>query len=238
MHSHSKVSLSSSFISSLSPPLVYETSLYLSVIFESSVTTIEPTAILSHLIPTMYTRCSPQDPPASYAATALIMLLYHLNLAYPSQKPYFEHIKTVPPMVCERHSDTHDWIKSIARALRTSDFIRFDLLSRQDSLDRICSQLSNSECQGPFHDLPRRAISTLVSRLREKAREGAWMVVRHAYRELSCADQTRSWLGRLLAFDTSLAPVSFDRWMTEQQQKGHVKAKEGVQGRWALCRTR
>ncbi|KAF9220909.1 hypothetical protein BS17DRAFT_786162 [Gyrodon lividus] len=218
---------------------VYETSLYLSVIFDSPMQT---TSILSHLVPDIYSKTIPPQP--FRLATTLILLLHHLVASYPSQRTYFEQMRQITPNSLEQLSAAYSWISALAQSLRTSNFVQFEQLSHPDAFDHLlppsCPR-SDPKCTGAFPNLPRDAVYGLISRLRSKTRDRAWMVVRNAYRELSSSDETRLWLGKRLLFDSfgsEVSVVRFDEWVQEGCRDGHLIPKEGVEGRWKICKAR
>ncbi|KAF9242634.1 hypothetical protein BU15DRAFT_43837 [Melanogaster broomeanus] len=217
----------------------YETSLHLSVIFDS---TVQTTSILSHLVPDIYPKLTTRQP--FRLATMLILLLHHLVTSYPSQRTYFEQIRQITPNYLERPSAAYSWISAVAQSLRTSNFVQFEQLSHPDAFDYLLPPprpRSNPKDTGAFSDLPKDAVYALISRLRSKAREKAWIVVRNAYRELSSSDETRSWLGRHLFFDSfgsEVTVVRFDEWMQQRHRDGHLRPKEGAEGRWMVCKAR
>ncbi|KIJ64404.1 hypothetical protein HYDPIDRAFT_111715, partial [Hydnomerulius pinastri MD-312] len=217
---------------------VYETSLYLSVIFDSPVQT---TSILSHLVPDMYTSTTSRQP--YRLVTVLVLLLHHLLVTYPAQRTYLEQIRQVTPNLLERPSAAYSWISTLARNLRTSNFVQFEQLSKPIAFERLLPprSISDPKSTAPFPNLPQDVIYALVSRLRSKARDRAWMIVRNSYRELSSSEEMQSWLGRRLCFDNfgcETSIIRFDEWVEERCRDGHLRPKEGVEGRWMVCKAR
>ncbi|KAH7885414.1 hypothetical protein F5I97DRAFT_1382091 [Phlebopus sp. FC_14] len=213
---------------------VYETSLYCSVIFDSPAQT---TSILSHPLPSMY--ASTNAPHPSCFVTVLIILLHNLVNAYPSQRTYFEQLKQITPNFLERSSPPYGWIATLALSLRTLNFIRFEQLSRPAAFEQLLPPVPDAI--GAFRNLPRDALSSLVSRLRLKARGTAWAVLRNGYRELSSSEGTRSWLCRQLLFESIALEhpaVHFEEWVEEECRHGHLRRKEGIDGRWIVCKPR
>lgn len=229
------------FLNHWSDLLVYETSLYLSVIFDSPVQT---TSILSRLVPNIYSAVPTPQP--FRLITILILLLHQLVIAFPSQQPYLDQIRCVVPNLLERPSAAYLWISTLSRSLRTLNFVQFERLSRSDAFEHLLPPSrpipsSNVMATTVFHDLPRIAVNALVSRLRLKARDEAWMVVRNAYRELSSSDETQAWLGKRLffnSFGSEATVVRFDEWVRERCRDGQLRLKEGVEGRWMICKPR
>ncbi|OAX33220.1 hypothetical protein K503DRAFT_851960 [Rhizopogon vinicolor AM-OR11-026] len=214
----------------------YETSLCLSPLFDSPSQT---SSILSHLLPDLYTSASIQPPITS----VLILLLHHLTAGYPSQRTYFDHLSHLSPNVLDRTSEAYGWISNLAMCLRTRNYIRFDALSRHDVYERLLPvSTSSDEKRNRLDRLPQDALQALVDRLRNKARDGTWMVLRGAYRELSASDESRAWLIKCLLLSSeqaSTSNLSFEEWMDGRCQEGHLRPKEeGAKGRWIVCKVR
>lgn len=183
-------------------------------------------------------------PQPSRLPTILILLLHRLVVSFPSQQKYLDQIRYLVPNLLERSSATYLWISTLARSLRTLNFIQFERLSHPDAFEHLLPSsrpIPSSKVMATtaFHDLPRVAVNALVSRLRLKARDEAWMVVRNAYRELSSSDETQTWLGKRLFFDSfgsEATVVRFDEWVRERCRNGQLRPKEGVEGRWLVCK--
>lgn len=214
----------------------YETSLCLSSLFDSPSQT---SSILSHLLPDLYTSASVQPPITS----VIILLLHHLTAGYPSQRTYFDHLSCLSPNVLDRTSEAYGWISNLAASLRTHNYIRFDALSRHDVYERLLpAPTSSDEKHDRLDRLPRDALRALVDRLRNKARDGTWTVLRSAYRELSASDESRAWLGKCLLLSSehaSASSLSFDEWVDGRCLDGHLRQKEeGAKGKWIVCKVR
>lgn len=213
---------------------VYETSLCLSSLFDSPVQT---SSILSHL-PELYTSASIQTPISS----VLMSLLHHLIAGYPSQKTYFEHLSHLSPNVLDRTSEAYVWISNLATSLRTLNHIKIEALSRKDVYRHILSiSKSSDEADDELVRLSEDAVHALVERLRSKARDKAWVVLRSAYRELSASEETRTWMAKCLLLSTeqaSASGVSLEEWMDGWCRNGHLRPKEGAVGRWIVCKVR
>jgi len=220
---------------------VYETSLYLSVVFDSPVQT---TSILSHLVPDIYSTTSAPQP--FRLTSILISLLHQLVISFPSQRSYLERIKYLTPNLLERPSSAYLWISTLARSLRTLNFVQFEQLSQPDAFEHLLPPSrpvppSNTSASAVLRDLPQSAVNELVFRLRLKARDESWRVVRNAYREISLSDETQLWLGKRLFFDSfgsEATVVRFDEWVRERCRDGQLRPKEGVEGRWMVCKAR
>ncbi|KAI6014707.1 hypothetical protein BKA83DRAFT_4343518 [Pisolithus microcarpus] len=101
-------------------------------------------------------------------------------------------------------------------------------------------------------DLPKTALRVLLSRLRAKARDRAWVIFRSAYREMSEEDKLRRWLERYLALESvesaslekmeecvlGMGKIALDDWMRERERDGHIRRKEGAAGKWVVCKVR
>jgi hypothetical protein len=80
--------------------------------------------------------------------------------------------------------------------------------------------------------------------LRKKARASFWGVIRGAYREVSCNpnfEDTRSWLSRSLCLESILSEdltLEPEAWLDEESTVGHTRRKEGVEGKWIICKVR
>ncbi|KAI6030416.1 hypothetical protein F5J12DRAFT_888218 [Pisolithus orientalis] len=217
---------------------VYETSLYLSIMFESSVGMLDTTSILARLVPGMYTTIvrplqssqSQSTSQSSASLTAILMLLHTLVITYPSQRAYFDTLKSIPECILDRKSETYGWVRAVARCLGRCDFVEFEKLMRGSSVfDLVASVGGDSKRDSNIHvhstsvsnshlrktapnaqaipsrhtlDLARTAFRVLLSRLRAKARGRAWVVFRSAYREISEGDEVKRWLERYLALES------------------------------------
>lgn len=225
---------------------MYETSLYLSVIFNSPRQT---TSIVSHIIPGMYLNCPPPHP--NRLLTVLISLLHHLVASYPSQSTYEQYLDTIPSSFLPKASEPRRWIDSVARSLRTRNIIKFDRLTDMTALLPLFQPLEAGENASKLPPptmkattLAQKALCCLVDSLRQCAQETAWDVIRAAYREFACqqgSDITRDWLERSLCLKSvsSLGvSVALDEWLEKRASVGQVRPKEGVEGRWIVCKVR
>ncbi|KAJ3548365.1 hypothetical protein NMY22_g1293 [Coprinellus aureogranulatus] len=227
---------------------VYETSLYLSIIFESPK---QPPSIIPHLIPTVYKTATCPQP--LRLATIILSLLYHLATTYPSQTTYRKHLETIPTEHLPRDSKAFRWLSSLVRSLRTRNYAQFDRLSRTSNLVEILGgqvggllmieSLTKSPRADASRELAHNAILTVLHTLRTKARETFWAVLRSAYNELACtpnAGDSKQWLTRSLVMQSPLSEdltLEAEAWLEEQARTGQVLPKEGVKGRY-LCRFR
>lgn len=93
--------------------------------------------------------------------------------------------------------------------------------------------------------LAQTSILVVLDNLRSKARDTAWTVIRSAYREFSCdakSEDTKIWLSRSLSLqpllNTDDRTWSPEGWLEEQAIHGGTRKKEGVEGRWIVCKVR
>ena len=96
-------------------------------------------------------------------------------------------------------------------------------------------------------DLGPRALLFVVDSLRRKAGDSAWDTIRSAYRELSCDPSslgTKTWLRKSLCLDSvilgdsSSSDSELESWLEQKIPLGHVRHREGVEGRWIICKVR
>lgn len=211
---------------------VYEISFILAIIFESAG---QATSILPRLLPDLYLTSPSGSSNAHCLPIVLLSLMFQLASGYPSQTTFQKHLQALPPSFLPLGSDAFVWITSIAAGLRTRNYVQLERLTRKESWTMLCVEFDRPATPGTHNDgLPKIAMQTLVDTLRTRARTSAWAVIRSAYRELSChsGSQTREWISRsLLSYDA-------DAWLHEKAKDGEVRPKEGVEGRWSLCKVR
>ncbi|KZT67225.1 hypothetical protein DAEQUDRAFT_673608 [Daedalea quercina L-15889] len=238
---------------------VYETSLHLAILFHSEKQT---TSILSHLFPKLYlTSPGATDTIHTALSTALLSLLHHLVLGYPSQNRYHEHLHSLPRTLLPRDHPAHRWLGQLTRCLRVSNYARLQELTDHSAFEQFflisISQQADRGAERPSN-LALEAMCTLVKGILAKARATAWLIMRNAYREIHCASPpagtqevgraelspTSQWLARSLA----LRPLAcggievddivkvVDEWLSHKCADGEVRRKEGAQGRWIVCK--
>lgn len=210
-------------------PSVYETSLFLSVLFSSP---FQTTSALSHLSPDLYTSSYELQTPSPLPAT-LVALLFHLVSRFPSQSLFHERIYLVPLSFLPHGSAARCWLGKLTAVLRSLNYAAFEEVAATDRLASLLPPpLKNSAHQT---DLALVACQVLVNTLRTKFRSKSWAVLRSAYRELPChtGSSTRTWLIHTLGFEQEAA---LDDWLEKREKDGHVKRKEGVEGRWLMCK--
>ncbi|KAJ7430958.1 hypothetical protein B0H11DRAFT_2133273 [Mycena galericulata] len=227
---------------------VYETSLCLAVLFDSPrhISTIIPALITYLHLPS--TEACP-----NCVQAVLVCLLYHLVAAYPSQREFHAFLDSVPKAFFPDTSAARAWIKSLAAYIRARNYAKIDRLTQmsalpindqeQLSLEQTLAALSLSS--GSDAELPKKAFFHLVGCLRSKTRDMAWTMMRVAYRELSCqADpqlDTRVWLERSLGLLSGVPgghDIPLEEWLERESGLGHIKKKDGIDGRWILCKPR
>ena len=226
---------------------VYESSLYLAIIFDSPKQT---TSIISALVPEMYLSTPP--PHRLCLPTILLSSLHHLLVAYPSQVPYNRFLQSIPETLLPRDSPIYAWITSLAASLRARNYARFERLSRKASLSEILEKPDSiSATLGALTITPQanrslafKAILTLLDSLRIRSRETSWAIIRSAYRELTCGVQpseTKSWLSRSLCLQSVVSDefnVEAEHWLAQQVPLGAVRRREDVDGKWLVYKVR
>lgn len=218
----------------------YETSLFLSIIFQSHVQT---TSIVSHLLPDLYlSQAIEHSPKASFPLTVLLASLHSLDTHYPSQRAFFELSKSLPPSFALR-KDHRVWLRELSSSLRRGGYAQFGRLTRPSSLTLLAawpaSETSDRTRQGP--DLRLLSFQMLVNNLRNHLRLSAWRVLRSAYREFALpSSETAAWLSDVLFLEKETEkqedPVGGDRvqlWFVSRENLGEV-GKKGDTGRWAI----
>jgi hypothetical protein len=129
------------------------------------------------------------------------------------------------------------------------NYAKFESLSGKKSVLEVIEEFTTTldENEHRFHadnDLGIRALLILVDSLRRKVGDSAWDTIRSAYRELSCDPTslgTKTWLRRSLCLDSVVLDDSgseVESWLEQKLPLGHVRRKEGVEGRWIICKVR
>src|SRR6266436_2618748 len=107
---------------------VYETSLWLSIIFHSHAQT---TAILSPLLPDLYLSVrSTVKGEASSSMTVLLASLHSLERHYPSQRAFFDLSKSLPSSFTLR-DDRQVWLRDLSCSLRRNGYSHFRRLTQK-----------------------------------------------------------------------------------------------------------
>ena len=219
---------------------VYETSLWLSIIFHSYAQT---TAILSPLLPDLYLSVrSTVEGEASSCLTVLLASLHSLERHYPSQRAFFDLSKSLPPSFALR-DDHQVWLHDLSCSLRRSGYSHFRRLTQKTTLARLVASETPDQTllhSGP--DLALLSLQTLVTGLRDRLRLSAWCTVRSAYREFALPQcDTATWLSNVLLLEAETGKQEAHRdsdrvqlWFTSRENLGEVVKKDGVDGRWAV----
>ncbi|KAJ7022715.1 hypothetical protein C8F04DRAFT_971139 [Mycena alexandri] len=217
---------------------VYETSLYLAILFDSP-------RHIGPVIPALmsYFNLPSTEPHNHCAQTVVISLLYHLVAAYPSQREFHSNVGSIPKAFFPDDCGARLWITSLARCIRARNYAQINQFTALSALPADNGVLPTEGNRNS--DLSRKALYHLVDLLRGKTREMAWTVMRTAYRELSCQMEpkldTRGWLEHSLGLLSDIpggCSINLDHWLERECTLGHVRRKEGTEGRWIVCKPR
>ncbi|GBE83063.1 hypothetical protein BKA93DRAFT_725687 [Sparassis latifolia] len=198
--------------------------------------------------------------------TTILALLHNLISGYPSQSRYHELLHSLPRTFLPRDSDAYRWMDDLTRTLRRRNYARLERLTQRDAFasfaapDKVTSSGhagkdgSTADADNRAKSLHLEALCTLVDAVRAKARETAWRILRGAYRELTCPLPGRTaevplttseWLARSLTLrsvlpqriDHSISIAQLvDDWLNGKCKEGEVRRKEGIEGRWIVCK--
>ncbi|KAK7048653.1 Pre-mrna-splicing factor cwc22 [Favolaschia claudopus] len=216
---------------------VYETSLFLAILFDSP-------RHIGPVIPalTTYFHLPSTQPYPTCAETILVCLLHYLVAAHPSQREFHASLASMPNAFFPGDSAARIWITSLAGCIRSRNYAKLGKLTQITALP---GDDARPESDGPGRPLSRKALYHLVDSLRSKTREMTWIVMRAAYRELFCQVDshwdTRSWLERSLGLSSKVPgghSLALDEWLISERDRGHVREKEGLEGRWIVCKPR
>ncbi|KAF9525516.1 hypothetical protein CPB83DRAFT_896960 [Crepidotus variabilis] len=234
---------------------VYETSLYLSVLFDSPKQTIS-------IIPHLSSRTPDLRPICQSVYSLLGSILHYLVVYYPSQGQYFQYLQSIPSSTLSRspQSEPHTWLSALSRSLRARNYAKLSLLtSKATILDVIQKAPSNGtgliQPDQSNHGLPHHqadsklgqdAVLHLLQALRQKSAVTTWSVLRSAYREISTADtaegkSTSKWLQKSLLLEAVTSKAQDEKaesWLLSKIDLGYVRKKEDVEGRWIVCKAR
>jgi hypothetical protein len=185
------------------------------------------------------------EPDGDYVETLLVCLLYQLLTAYPSQREFRASLASVPTAFFVDGSLARVWITSLAGCIRARNYAKIDKLTQIAALPVGDATALAALPQRSNRELSRKAVYHLVNSLRNKTREMAWTVMRSAYRELSCQLDpqlnTRAWLERSLGLVSDIPAechIDLDEWLDRESNLGHVRRKDGIEGRWIVCKPR
>jgi len=183
--------------------------------------------------------------------TTLVSLLHYIISAYPSQGLFYKTLHALPPSFLPKDSPEHRWLSSLTSSLRSRNYVRFEELTRPAAFAHLLDDNGNNENQkkpgsspAAPHSLFKGAFNALVDTLRTISRNTTWSVIRGAYRELSFrveSEGTRDWLMRTLALRPVIPEtigVSVEKWLEDKAAEGHVRPKEGVDGKYIICKVR
>ncbi|VDB91848.1 unnamed protein product [Peniophora sp. CBMAI 1063] len=205
---------------------VYETSLYLSLIFRS---TANLASIYSHLLHCLLVRSA--NTPIIW--TYVLVQLRALVDRGASQKHFYQ-ARTELLKDCKPDDALESWILGLAHSLHRNEGSRFEVLSRTRTALEVLPQRPPPPDSGP--DLAVAALEGLLNDLREHARRSAWAVFRKSYREFG--PSSRPWIGRLLLFDIDLPAGSdaLDAWLSQCEKQGEIAPKAAVEGHWLIVK--
>lgn len=221
---------------------VYETSLWLSIIFHSHAQT---TAILSPLLPDLYLSVKPSmKGKTSPSLTVLLASLHSLERHYPSQRAFFDLLKGLQPSFTLR-DDHQVWLRDLSCSLRRSGYSHFRRLTQKTTLERLVAYETPDQTPlntGP--DLALFSLQTLVGSLRDRLRLSSWCAIRSAYREFALPlCDTVTWLSNVLLLDVDVEKGKQDThedgdcvqlWFTSRESLGEIVKKDGMDGRWTV----
>jgi hypothetical protein len=223
----------------LSTCAVYETSLWLSIIFRSHAQTV---SILTPLLPDLYLSVKPPKGEASSSLTVLLASLHSLERHYPSQRAFFDLKKSMPPSISLK-DDHQDWLRGLSCSLRRSGYSQFQQLTQNASLGRLAAlETPNHTPPSIAPDLPLLSLQTLVTSIRDHLRVSAWCTIRSAYREFALPlPNTTTWLSEVLLLEPEMGKQEPRRdsdmvqvWFTSRENLGEVVRKDGADGRWSV----
>jgi len=237
---------------------VYETSFYLAIVFDAPV---QIAASQAHLVKLFDLLSLPSDLSSSSSlhrkATALLVTssLLSLTIAYPSQSSYYRNLEAsrkLPQSPNDKVDvDCSSWIRSLRISLSLRNYAQSQRLTSSRQVNSVVDQLVSSESSDKdntaLDDLLRQVIFKLVDSLRHKLRESSWQILRSAYRELTVSSANddlanSAWTGRALFFDIvdsdSKSMSRLDIWTQQKVSEGQLIGKEGVNGRWIICRNK
>ncbi|KAF4591017.1 hypothetical protein EYR40_009614 [Pleurotus pulmonarius] len=210
---------------------VYETSLFLAAIFGSK-------KQLNSIIPQL-----PSLHSSVSEAAHLVSLVHCLTEQYPRQGVFQQHFDLLPPSFLPRDSAARKWITSVAASLRTHNYVKFAELTHPDAFSHFTAGKASPSASAD-NSTAHLALQAVVDSLRRRSRDETWNILRTSYREWSCQhdyDYTRTWLEKSLVL-TSVSPsgqnITAEQWLEGHTKDRHVRPKEGVDGRWIVCKPR
>ncbi|TDL27439.1 hypothetical protein BD410DRAFT_420097 [Rickenella mellea] len=233
---------------------VYECSLCLGVIFRSPIHATSPVSRLPSLYLSQKQRDIPSPNDLSSEAiseraltTSVISLLHHLNENYPSQVSYFSHLESLPTSCFDQKSHLFVWLLSLRSAMQSRNYVKFESLTQTHFLSSMFKDIRGFAVADTLQiafNIHEEAIRVLIDMLRAKMREDAWKTLRTAYREVSFASDSRDWLSRTVMLQSvsrshrnKRTDVDLTDWINNKVKDGYLRAKEGSENRWTICRT-
>ena len=176
-------------------------------------------------------------------------MLSYIVSAYPSQSLYYERLHSLPPSFLPTQSPAEIWMSSLTSCLRSRNYIKFEELTRPTAFAHIIHEPKKISSLNPLLspsglDLARKAFYNIMSKLRAVSRETTWSVIRYTYRDLSLRagdGTTRDWLSRSLALPSVIPgerDIPVEEWLQRKIGEGHARAKEGVEGKYIICKVR
>ncbi|KAL0565097.1 hypothetical protein V5O48_016936 [Marasmius crinis-equi] len=203
--------------------------------------TKQTTSIIPHLLPDLYEKIpKPHD---NLLSTILISLVHELLVAYPSIGNFQQTLDNVMRgSYLQRPSAAYTWITALSSSLKMNNYCKFEALTRRN----VFLPLLQDDRSTSNGDLVQKAIFSLIDQLRSRCRDRTWTILRSAYRELACHEEsgTRGWLVRSLALqgssseDEASESALVDEWLEQKSTLGHVQRKEGVHQRWLVAKVR
>jgi hypothetical protein len=175
---------------------------------------------------------------------AVIALLSTLVSSYPSQSTYHGLLRSFPVHIVPATSIGRRWLKSLAFALRSSNFYQLHRLATPAHWPPFLHlNRDRPAARFPRSQLASLAGAALLSRLQEKAQLHTWAILRVVYPQFACqtGSPTRSWLARSLRLSPRVigdddGEVELDVWLSSRAGEGEIKLKEGVEGRWVVVK--
>ena len=179
---------------------------------------------------------------SSACLVILAACLHSLDLHYPSQREYFDLLKSLPPSIPLRN-DHQFWLRELSSSLRRGGYSQFRRLTQTSSLVRLVAPETHDQV-GSFHadpDFIMLSLQTLVANLRSHLRLTAWCMIRSAYREFTPSiSDTSAWLSDVLLLEVETGKQDargesdhVELWFVSREKLGEVGRKEG-HARWAV----
>ena len=231
--------------------IVYETSFYLAIIFNSQVQIVASQRHFADLLESLArTSASSESLSVSLRRRAttfsVVSTLHCMIESYPSQMAYYRHVETLNKLPRSFNELTHlesdAWIQALRSALHTRNFVESQRLTNDSAVKAIAKLLGPEEQkEGENVKMLEEALMELVQVLLSKLRESSWQTLRVAYRELFTAKGSASsdWLINSLYFNTDgkESYKMLDGWIQQKVGEGQLVVKQGSSDRWIFCRS-